>query len=67
MIFQKGQVACVLKGIRKPAKVENSLTILQWEPAQNPKLNFEAISVKYTPQMALGRLGPMRVSFGITS
>jgi hypothetical protein len=36
-------VTCVLNGIRHPLYVEDSLTILQWEPLSQPRKLFETI------------------------
>jgi aryl-alcohol dehydrogenase-like predicted oxidoreductase len=39
-------VTCVLNGIRKPAYVEDSLTVLQWEPTLKTNSIFEALREK---------------------
>lgn len=36
-------VTCVLNGMRHPVYVEDSLTILQWEPLPQPRQIFEAL------------------------
>lgn len=36
-------VSCVLNGMRHPVYVEDSLTLLQWDPHPNPRPIFEAL------------------------
>jgi aryl-alcohol dehydrogenase-like predicted oxidoreductase len=42
-------VTSVLNGMRHPLYVDDSLTILQWEPLQQPRPIFEALKTSSTP------------------
>ncbi len=42
-------VTSTLNGMRHPAYVEDSLTILQWEPLQQPHTIFEVLKTSFTP------------------
>ena len=42
-------VTSVLNGMRHPVYVNDSLTILQWEPLQQPRTIFEALKTSFAP------------------
>jgi hypothetical protein len=42
-------VTCVLNGMRHPVYVDDSLTILQWEPLAQPRALFETIQTGKIP------------------
>ena len=42
-------VTCVLNGMRHPVYVDDSLTILKWEPLSQPRALFGTIHTSKTP------------------